>query len=369
MSEIPSKMRAVVWNGPEQLALATVPAPTMHAPTDAIVRVTHASICGTDVHIYRGAIPGFESGTVIGHEFVGVVAAVGQAVKRFQFGQRVRCSDFTACGTCGQCLAGRHTQCGNRMLFGFSGMQPRLDGGMAEYVRVPWADVALDPVPTETDVRAILLAADVLPTALEAVNRASVRSSQSVAVVGAGPVGMLTAFLARLRGATVMLLETNQHRVNHAQKAGLVVRTVNDKLPISESVPELVSKFDVTIDAVGGERGLTAALVLVGAGGNVVGVGSQSGTYSVDWGRIFQREINLHFVIGNPIGVRAEINNAMADCKPILDLMFSDTVPLSNVPEYFSALYRKERFKALVDIGEVVTDDPNGVLSMNLLHL
>lgn len=354
-------MSAVVWQGPEKLTLSTVPAPEIRAPNDAILRVTYASTCGTDVHIYRGNVPGFEPGTVIGHEFVGEVVAVGQTVKRFQCGQRVRCSDFTACGSCEACLAGRHTQCGHRMLFGFSGLQPRLDGGMAEYVRVPWADVTLDSVRTETDSRALLLSSDVLPVALEAVNRASVYSRQSVAVVGAGPVGMLTAILARLRGATVLLLETSQDRVNHARQAGLVVRTVNGKLPISESIPDLVAKFDVTIDAVGGERGLTAALALVRAGGKVVGIGSQIAVFPVDWGRMFQREINLHFVIGNPIGVRAEIDNVMADCKPFLDLMFSDAIALSAVPKYFLDLYQKERFKALVDIGDLAANEANGV--------
>lgn len=345
MSDLPDQMQAVVWEGERRLRLATVETPALQVDTDAIVRVHHASTCGTDLHIYRGAIPGFEAGTVIGHEFVGTVVDVGSAVRRFVPGARVRSSDFVACGECGYCGEGRHPQCGTRRLFGFSGIQPRLDGGMAEYVRVPWADVTLDALPEPIDGRAGLLAADVLPTALGAIQRLSLRPGLRVAVIGAGPVGLLVGFLAQARGAHVLMLESNPHRAAHAQCAGFALLATQ-----SDLVRPDVS-FDAAVDAVGGERGLTAALASVRRGGTVVGVGSQAGMFALDWGRIFQSEISLHFVIGNPIAWRGTIEAEMAACSPALDFMFPDRLSgLAEVPAYFDALYRRERFKAIVNI-------------------
>ncbi|WP_374189289.1 zinc-dependent alcohol dehydrogenase [Chromobacterium violaceum] len=213
-------MKAVVWEGPQRLRLATLPRPALLAPDDALLRVTHASTCGTDLHIYRGAVPGFEPGTVIGHEFVGEVAAVGAAVRRLRPGQRAACADFVACGECESCAAGRHAQCGERRLFGFSGLQPRLDGGLAEYVRVPRADVALSPLAAGADPRFGLLSGDVMPTALGALQRLALAPGERLAVVGAGPVGVLTAWLAARRGVEALLLEASPARAARARGGG-----------------------------------------------------------------------------------------------------------------------------------------------------
>lgn len=336
-------MQAVAWQAPQTLARVTMPRPALLHPRDAVVRVQCASTCGTDLHIYRGAIPGFEPGTVPGHEFTGVVDAVGAEVTRFRPGQRVRSCDFAACGQCAQCAAGRHAQCGQRMLFGFSGIQPRLDGALAEYVRVPWADAVLDPLPDSADPRIGLLAADVLPTALGALALCQAEAGARIAVVGAGPVGLLVALIAAARGLRPLLVESDPQRAAHARAAGIDTVSCADSQPASAAA---------AVDAVGGSRGIAAALALVRRGGRVIGVGSQSGCEPVDLGRMFQQELSLHFVIGNALGMRATLEQDMHACAPHLDAMFSDHISLDQVPGYYERLQQRSAFKAVVHIGD-----------------
>lgn len=345
-------MQAVVWEASETLRLVAVPRPRPDAPGDAVLRVECASTCGTDLHIYRGAIRGFVPGTVPGHEFIGVVESVGSAVTRFRPGQRVRCGDFAACGQCADCVAGRHAQCAQRLLFGFSGIQPRLDGGLAEFVRVPWADTVLDPLPASVDARAGLLAADVLPTALGALERCNPGCDRLLAIIGAGPVGLLTALLATARGARPLLLETSPQRAAHARAAGIETLELPATATLADALPDLVGAVDAVVDAVGGERGLAAALAVVRRGGCIVGVGSQAGTHAVDWGRIFQRELSLHFVIGNALGRRDSLAAAMRECEPHLGAMFSERISLAHVPAYYARLQRRETFKAVVHVSD-----------------
>ena len=140
-------MRAVVLAGPGNLQVREVPDPVLAAPTDAIVRVTTTALCGADLFPFHGHVPGFVDGTVLGHEFVGVVASVGAAVASVAVGDRVVSTSTISCGACAHCRAGRPSQCPDRALFGYSGVYQRLDGGQAELVRVPMADRCLKVVP------------------------------------------------------------------------------------------------------------------------------------------------------------------------------------------------------------------------------
>src|SRR5207342_1324695 len=145
-------MKAVVLRGPGDVRLEEVPDPVLQAETDAIVRVDAAAICGADLFPLHGLTPGFEYGTILGHEFAGIVVEVGSAVTSIRAGQRVVNMSLVADGTCAACRAGRVTQCSGRALFGYSGVYPRLDGGQAELVRVPSADrclLALDEAITD----------------------------------------------------------------------------------------------------------------------------------------------------------------------------------------------------------------------------
>ncbi|HEY3945912.1 MAG TPA: alcohol dehydrogenase catalytic domain-containing protein, partial [Solirubrobacteraceae bacterium] len=167
-------MRAVKLVGTEAVEVQDALAPQLKSDTDAVVRVTHTAICGADLLPYHGYTPGFELGTTLGHEFVGVVESAGDDVGSLAPGQRVVNTSMTSDGTCVHCRAGRPTQCTSRALFGYSGVYPRLDGGQADLVLVPRADRCLWPVPDDVSDEDAVFVADILPTGFLAVERASV---------------------------------------------------------------------------------------------------------------------------------------------------------------------------------------------------
>lgn len=350
MSAATGMMHAAVWRGPETLEIARIAPPAGCGPDDALVRVTWASLCGTDVHAWRGAVPGFEAGTVLGHEFVGQVVAVGSAVAALRAGDLVCASDFAVCGRCPACRRGRFVQCAERRLFGFSGIQARLDGGLAEFVRVPHADVTLGRPPAGLDPRLTVLAADVLPTALCALDACPPVAGQPFAVIGCGPVGLLVQWLAIRAGALVHAFDTVPERLERARRVG---SEAVDADP--ERIGAFAAGFEVVVDAAGGRAALALALRLAGAGATVVGVGSQSGVQELDVGRMMQREIRLHFVLGDPVAQRERAFALLAEGAVPADLILSEAKPLSAVPDLLRRLAARQGFKPLIAVAPDVT--------------
>ena len=189
-------MKAVRLMGPEEVRVDDVAEPELIEPGDAIVRVKQTAICGADLFPYHGMTPGFETGTVLGHEFVGVVEAVGDGVTAVKPGQRVVNTSMTSDGTCPHCRAGRVTQCESRSLFGYSGVYPRLEGGQAELVRIPVANRSLFVIPDNVSDDDAVFVADILPTCYAGVRRGEVSVGDVVVVLGAGPVGLMAVLFA-----------------------------------------------------------------------------------------------------------------------------------------------------------------------------
>ena len=182
-------MKAVQVATPGTAKVSDVGEPKLRGPQDAIVKVTAAAICGADLFPLHGMTPGFDPGTVLGHEFAGLVTEVGDAVDLLEVGQRVVSSSMTSDGTCTHCRMGRPAQCPSRALFGYSGVYPRLDGGQAEYVRVPMADRCLLKLPSAfTDEQGLFLA-DILPTSYAAVQRSGPASPTRSSCWAAGRSG------------------------------------------------------------------------------------------------------------------------------------------------------------------------------------
>ena len=177
-------MRAVVLHGTGDVRCSTVPDPTLESPSDAIVSVTATAICGADLFPYHGLTPGFEDGTILGHEFVGVVEEVGADTRQVRPGQRVVNTSTISDGTCAHCRAGRPSQCLNRALFGYSGIYERLEGGQAELVRIPNADRVLRELPTSVPDEAGIFLSDILPTGYGAVRRGGVEVGDVVFAPG-----------------------------------------------------------------------------------------------------------------------------------------------------------------------------------------
>ena len=213
-------MRAVVLAGVGDLRLEEVAEPRLIEPGDAIVRVTTTGLCGADLFPFHGHTPGFEDGTILGHEFVGVVEAVGPAVRSVRVGDRVVSTSTISCGGCAHCRAGRASQCLDRALFGYSGVYQRLDGGQAERVRVPYAERGLYPLPDAVSDEAAVFVADMLPTGLSAVLRGEVALGDLVVVVGCGTVGLMAVLFASRLAREVIAVDGIPARRELAERFG-----------------------------------------------------------------------------------------------------------------------------------------------------
>jgi alcohol dehydrogenase len=297
-------MRAVVYAGRGRIAVDDVPPPRIEHELDAIVDVRAASICGTDLHLIHGdglLAPGVR----LGHEYTGVVTDVGSGVRHVEPSQSVIGSSFVACGGCRACMKGEHWHCRQRRMLGTGSVfGPSLDGAQAERVRVPYADVSLAPIPEGIDSAAAVLLSDVLPTGYHAA-AGTVRPGDVVAIVGAGPVGLTALLVAELCGAAaVVSIDRISGRRTAAAQLGAV--TAEDGISVVEELSDGWGA-DVVIEASGSAGGLALAHDLVRGRGTVAVVGAPGRDAALDAAQLFEREVQIQFVIGNPISPREEL--------------------------------------------------------------
>jgi threonine dehydrogenase-like Zn-dependent dehydrogenase len=293
-------MRAVVLRGVGDVGVDEIADPAIHEDADAIVRVRLTAICGADLFPFHGFTPGFENGTVLGHEFAGEVIEVGPAVGLVAPGQRVVNASMISDGTCAYCRAGQATQCRGRSLFGYSGVYPRLDGGQAELVRVPQADRSLRLLPDEVSDEAAVFLSDILPTAYGAVVRGNVQMGDVVAVVGCGPVGLMAVLCAVGIAGRVIAVDGIPVRRELAERLGAeAVPPEEAEQVVAEATGGLGA--DVVIEAAGSPGGLDASLRLARGRGTVSVVGAHfEPDYPLDNALMFERELTLRFTIGDP---------------------------------------------------------------------
>src|ERR1700754_2347172 len=268
-------MKALVYQGPAKKEWRDVPDAAIQEPTDAVVRVDTTTICGTDLHILHGDVPAVTEGRILGHEAVGTVTAVGDGVKSFAVGDRVLVPAITKCGRCAYCQQGMPSHCqtvgGIGWIFGHL-----IDGTQAESVRVPFADTSLYTVPENvSDDQAIFLA-DSLPTGYEVgVPAGEVRPGNTVAVVGAGAVGLSAILTTGLWGASkVIAIDSNKFRLATALEFG-ATDAVEAGPDTKEAVLALTDGVgvDVSIEAVGYPETLLTAASLVRPGGTIANIG------------------------------------------------------------------------------------------------
>ena len=278
-------MRALTFHGAQDVRVDTVPDPTLQADDDVILRVTATAICGSDLHLYHGRIPQTEPGDIFGHEFMGIVEEAGPGVTDLKVGNRVVIPFVIACGNCFFCQHDLFAACETTntgrgaiinkkvippgaALFGYSHLYGGIPGGQADYVRVPKANVGPFKVPTALPDDKVLFLSDILPTAWQAVTNAQVGQGSTVAIYGAGPVGLLSAACARMLGAqTIFMIDHNDYRLAFARDAyGVVpINYEQDDDPADSIIRLTPGKrgVDAAIDAVGFEaKGSTAEAVL-----------------------------------------------------------------------------------------------------------
>src|SRR5829696_1613042 len=219
-------MKALVYHGPGQKAWETVPDPAIQEPTDVIVRIDSSTICGTDLHILKGDVPEVKPGTILGHEAVGTVVEVGSSVTTVAEGDRVLVSCITSCGRCRFCKEGHYGLCmgGGGWIFGHL-----IDGLQAEYARVPFADTSVYKIPDGLSDEQVLFLADILPTAFECgILNGRVEPGDTVAIVGAGPIGLAAIMTAKLfTPAKIVAIDLADARLEKALEFGADV-TINN---------------------------------------------------------------------------------------------------------------------------------------------
>ena len=345
-------MRAVVVAGPGRVTVRDVPEPVIQAPTDVVLDVVAAGICGTDVHAVAEPSAAMPAGTVIGHEFVGRVDLVGAAVTRLAAGDVVVGSDFTACGGCVACRRREHWHCPRRQFFGTgTAYGPALPGGLADRVRIPHADTTLGVLPPDVPVEEAVLATDALATAMTAIDRGQVRPGDAVAVVGAGPVGLLTGMVARRAGAAAVLVsEPAAGRRAAAEAHGCVAVGPEELGPAVASLTD-GRGVDVAFEAAGLTTTLTAAISAVRGGGKVVMVGVPAEARpQLPLQDMFRREIDLRFAIGDPIRLRDRAITMLRTRQLDGAAVIGEEVRLDGVPAAFEQFARGRRQKVVVRI-------------------
>src|ERR1700748_1674324 len=245
-------MKALVYHGPGQRAWEDVPDPKVEAPTDVIVKIDSATICGTDLHILKGDVPEVLPGTILGHEAVVTVVETGSAVTTLEPGDRVLVSCITSCGRCRFCREGRYGLCtgGGGWIFG-----NLIDGLQAELARVPFADTSVYKVPEALGDEQVLFLADILPTAYEVgVLNGGVEPGDTVAIVGAGPIGLAAIMTAQLHSpGHIVAIDHDSSRLEKGIEVGADVAIDNSQEDAVATVMKLTGDLgaDVAIEAVG----------------------------------------------------------------------------------------------------------------------
>jgi threonine dehydrogenase-like Zn-dependent dehydrogenase len=258
-------MRAMTYRGPYKIRVEDKDLPTIEHPNDAIVRVTRAAICGSDLHLYHGLMPDTRIGHTFGHEFVGVVHEVGPSVQQLKVGDRVMVPFNVFCGSCWFCARGLYSNCHNVNpnatavggIYGYSHTCGGYDGGQAEFVRVPFADVGPTLIPEWMDEEDAVLLTDACPTGYFGAQLGDIAQGDTVVVFGAGPVGLFAAKSAWLMGAgRVMVIDHLDYRLDKARTfahAETFNFTQYDDIVVEMKKQTDHLGADVAIDAVGAE--------------------------------------------------------------------------------------------------------------------
>ena len=258
-------MRAVTWQGPRKMSVEQVPDPKLEQPTDAIIRVTTTGLCGSDLHLYEPLSPFMTPGDVVGHEPMGIVEEVGADVTELAVGDRVVIPFNVCCGSCWMCEQGLQSQCETTQnhehntgasLYGYSKLYGQVPGGQAELLRVPYAGYAAMKVPEGPSDDRFVYLSDVLPTAWQAVEYAGLEPGQSLLVLGAGPIGDMSARIALHRGIKVIVADLVPERLSRVAARGAQVINLDEVgKGFADEIRSRTSGrgADAVIDAVGME--------------------------------------------------------------------------------------------------------------------
>jgi alcohol dehydrogenase len=279
-----------VYRGPGKRALEDKAKPTVKEPTDAVVKITHTTICGTDLHIMKGDVSTVTDGRTLGHEGVGVIEAVGSSVSNFRIGDKVLISCITSCGKCEYCRKQMYSHCdhGGWILGNI------IDGTQAEYVRIPHADTSLYHVRDGADEEALVMLSDIVPTGFECgVLNGQIKPGDTVAIVGAGPIGLATLLTAQFYSPVeIIVVDTDANRLDAAKAFGAT------KLVHGNAVDEIMKLthgkgVDVAIEAVGTPDTFEICQSIVASGGHIANIGVHGKSVELHLEKLWSRNVTI----------------------------------------------------------------------------
>ena len=286
-------MKALVYNGPGNKALENRPKPKLVDPTDAIIKITKTTICGTDLHILKGDVATCHPGRILGHEGVGIIEAVGLGVSAFKPGDRVLISCITACGRCEYCRKGMYSHCTTGgWILGNS-----IDGTQAEFVRIPYADTSLYPIPKGADEEALVMLSDILPTGFECgVLNGKVEPGSTLAIVGAGPIGLAALLTAQFYSpAEIIMIDLDDSRLAVSKRFGATATINSTDGKAAEHVMRLTNGrgVDTAIEAVGVPVTFNLCEDIVAAGGVIANIGVHGLKVDLHLERLWSQNVTI----------------------------------------------------------------------------
>ena len=336
-------MKAVVYHGSGKVSLEEKAYPHLEDPGDAIVQVTLTTICSSDIHIKHGAVPRAVPGVTLGHEFVGIVVETGSGVKNVKPGDRVAVNVETFCGTCFFCRRGFVNNCTDE--HGGWALGCRIDGGQAEYVRIPFADNGLTLIPDHVTDEQALFTGDILSTGYWAADIGEIRPADTVAVIGAGPTRLCTMACARLYSpAKIIAIDTDEYRLRLAKERGLADVTL---VPGKDRIQERVLSetrgrgADVVLEAAGGKDTFQTAWQIARANAIVVVVAMYEENQILPLPAMYGK--NLTFKTGGVDGCRCgEIMELIGAGKLDVSFLISHRCDLSRIMDAYDMFENKK---------------------------
>lgn len=334
-------MKALVYHAPGTVSLDDVPMPRIQRPTDVIAKVTLSVICTSDLHIMHGYVPVVEPPRILGHEFCAELVEVGPEVKGFKAGDRVHVAPLSFCGNCKWCKIGRVGKCENAGGFGIY-----IEGCQAEYIRIPYANNCMIPIPDGLSDRDVLLIGDMMGTAWFGVKNAEIKEGDTVAVVGCGPVGLCTCLLAKkaFKASKVIAIDAIQERIDLALKEGVADVGFN---VMKDDVVKLVlaqtgdNGVDSVIETGGNIESMQLACNITGYRGIVSTVSVFPGPIELPLHELLYKNLTIRMGIQRAEGI-PEMMKMIKDGTICTDFILTHQGPLNNIVEAYDVFGKRE---------------------------
>ncbi|MFY4695010.1 zinc-dependent alcohol dehydrogenase family protein [Burkholderia glumae] len=336
-------MKALVYHGPGSKSLDDCPKPELIKPTDALVRITRTTICGTDLHILKGDVPSCEPGRILGHEGVGVIDAVGTAVETLKPGDHVLISCITRCGRCDYCRRGMYSHCST----GGWILGNRIDGTQAEFTRIPHAETSLMPIPPGVDEDALVMLSDILPTGYECgVLNGKVQPGSTVAIVGAGPIGLAALLTAQFYAqARILVIDPDRKRLEAARHFGATDCIADDAARTVMALTDGLG-VDCAIEAVGIPATFELCTSIVAPGGVVANVGVHGVKVDLHLEQLWDRNISITTRLVDTSSAPMLLKSVLAG-KLDPARLITHRFPLGEIERAYDAFARARETQAL----------------------